>query len=265
MKLEKGAKRKMTAVTDENIKPAYHRLNVYDYIMEFCGWEPLEELTKFTKTNTQNRYILNLIKTGGRAGEVLGLQKENFAIVKRQKIILCSNMQLEKRYKVKCDPLTKKPILRPNGKRETIQLNAIRKPFPILLEEPLSKELLEANNQVEQGQLFTSPYKQHKPLTVSWGYKFIRNLNDCIPKTLFNQLGLNQPFRDKLTGNTISDTIHLWQHWARAQRASQLRSEYGFTEADLMEYFGWLDYNTALHYSRLGASNLAKKMRAAIR
>jgi len=56
----------------------------------------------------------------------------------------------------------------------------------------------------------------------------------------------------------------LWQHWFRAQRASELRSDYGFTEADLMEYFGWLDYNTALHYSRLGASNLAKKMRAAI-
>jgi len=161
--------------------------------------------------------------------------------------------------------LTRKALLKPDGHRDTITIKAVRKPFPILLEEPLSTELIVQTELVNEGQLFTSPYKTHKPLTVDWGYKFIRNLNDSIPKTLFNKLGLNQPFMDKVTGTQLADTIHLWQHWFRSQRASQLRSEYGFSEADLMEFFGWLDYGTALHYSRLGASNLAKKMRAAIR
>jgi len=243
----------------------YHRLNVYDYVNEFCGWQPIEELIKYAGTPTKEMYLTNLIKTGGRAGEVLQLAKENFSVNKRQKILLCQNMKLEKRYRTKRDPITHKPILKANGKRDTETImSAIRKPFPILLEETLTNLQLEQLENIEHGPLFTSPYKGHLPLTVSWGYKFIRKLNDEIPKPLFNQLGLNQPFRDKVTGNTLSEVIHLWQHWFRSERASQLRSEYAFSEADLMEFFGWLDYNTALHYSRLGASNLAKKMRAAI-
>ena len=243
----------------------YHRLNVYDYVLEFCGWEPLEELTKYTNTPTQNRYLTCLIKTGGRAGEVLELNRENFSINKRQKTIIVQNMKLEKRYGTNKNLVTKKAIIKSDGHRDTYPLNAIRKPFPILLEEPLSSELIVQIEAIEEGQLFKSPYKKHDPLTVSWGYKIIRKLNDEIPRPLFNRLGLNQPFRDKVTGNQIADTIHLWQHWFRSQRASQLRTEYGFAEADLMEFFGWLDYKTAIHYSRLGATNLAKKMRNAIR
>jgi len=243
----------------------YHRLNVYDYVLEFCGWEPLEELLKYTNSPTQTRYTLCLIKSGGRAGEVLGLNRENFVIQKRQKHIIIQNMKLEKRYGTHKDPITKKALHRPDGKLDTYTINAIRKPFPILLEEPLTTELLTYVNEIHEGDLFSSTYKLRKPLTVSWGYKFIRKLNNEIPRSLFNQLGLNQPFRDKVTGNTIADTIHLWQHWFRSQRASQLKAEYDFKESDLMEFFGWIDYQTAIHYSRLGATNLAAKMLKAIR
>jgi len=79
--------------TVQQEKKLYYRLNVYDYVMEFCGWAPLDELTKYTKTPTQTRYLTTLIKTGGRAGEVLSLNRENFNINKRQKLLLCSNMQ----------------------------------------------------------------------------------------------------------------------------------------------------------------------------
>jgi hypothetical protein len=232
-------------------KIAYHRLNVYDYVLEFCGWEPIEELIKYAGSPRNELYLTCLIKTGGRAGEVLNLLSENFSENKRQKTILCQNMKLEKRWRKM-----------PDGTRQHIE--AIRKPFPVLTEEPLSKRLLEQLEAVKDGPLFSSPYKTHDPLTVSWGYKLIRRVNDELPKPLFNRLGLNIPFRDKNTQEILSDTIHLWQHWFRSERASQLRSEYGFSEADLMEFFGWLDYKTALHYGRLGASNLAKKMRAAI-
>lgn len=234
----------------------YHRLNVYDYVNEFCGWEPIEELLKYCSNSIRENYLICLIKTGGRAKEVLFLEKENFSLNKRTKTIIVNNMKLEKRWKL-IKPLEGQPF------RQHIE--AYRKPFPILFEEPLSKELLDRLDAFEYGKLFASPYKEKEPLTVSWGYKFIRSLNDALPRPLFNQLGLNQPFRDKVTGYNLADTIHLWQHWFRAQRASQLRSEYGYTEADLMEFFGWLDYKTALHYSRLGASNLAKKARQAIK
>jgi hypothetical protein len=233
----------------------YHRLNVYDYVLEFCGWEPIEELIKYAGNPVKENYLIALIKTGARAGEALFLEKENFGLNKRTKTIIVNNMKLEKRWRL---------IKNPDGSSYRQHIEAIRKPFPILMEEPLSKELIERLDVLGTGRMFTSPYKAHEPLTVSWGYKFIRGLNNSISRSLFNQLGLNQPFRDKITSEPIADVIHLWQHWFRAQRASQLRSEYGYTEADLMEFFGWLDYKTALHYSRLGASNLARKARAAI-
>lgn len=233
----------------------YHRLNVYDYVLEFCGWEPLAELIKYAGSPRNEMYLTCLIKTGGRAGEVLSLTTENFSLNNRTKTIIVSNMKLEKRWK---------KIKNPDGSATRQHIEAVRKPFPILQEEPLSKELTDFLQACNRSTLFVSPYKTHDHLTVSWGYKLIRQISNEIPKPLFNRLGLNQPFRDKETQATIQDTIHLWQHWFRSQRASQLRSEYGFTEADLMEFFGWLDYKTALHYSRLGATNLAKKMRQAI-
>jgi hypothetical protein len=96
------------------------------------------------------------------------------------------------------------------------------------------------------------------------GLQIHKALKRELPKPLFTSLGLNKPFRDKKTGAVISNTIHLWQHWFRSERASQLRAEYNFNEADLMEYFGWLYYKTALHYARLGPTNLANKMRKAM-
>jgi integrase len=239
----------------ETLERPYYRLNVYDYVNEFCGWEPIAELIKYAGDQRNETYVTKLIKTGGRAGEVLALTTDNFKVDKRRKILLVSGMKLEKRFKkVSQDPETKRWI--------TQKIEAIRKPFPIPLEEPLTKEMIDYLADTPNGPLFASPYKTHDPLSVSWGYKFIRKLSDEIPRPLFNALGLNQPFIDKKTGKPISDTIHLWQHWFRSQRASQLKAEYDFTEADLMEFFGWLDYRTALHYSHLGATKLAEKMRA---
>ncbi len=229
----------------------YHRLNVYDYVNEFCGWAALEELTKYAGSPRNELYLLGLIKTSGRATEVLCLEKENFNVIPKKKYILVQNMKLEKRWrKVKLQ----------DGSSVREHMEAIRKPFPVLLKEPLSQELLEHLEASKDGGLFVSPYKAHKPLTRDWGYKLIRRINDDIPRSLFNRLGLNITFRDRVTQAATADMIHLWQHWFRSKRASQLRAEYDFSEPDLMEFFGWLDYKTALHYSKLGASNLAKKM-----
>ena len=229
----------------------YHRLNVYDYVNEFCGWDPMEELIKYSGNSRNELYLISLIKSGGRAGEVLSLLKENFRIEKRVKSIFVTDMKLEKRWEL---------VKHPDGTKTRRHIEAFRKPFPMLLQEPLSQALLDHIEPITDGSLFKSPYKEHQPLSVSWGYKLIRRINDELPRPLFNRLGLNVPFRDRETKEQLHPTIHLWQHWFRSQRASQLRSEYNFTEADLMEFFGWLDYKTALHYSKLGASNLARKM-----
>jgi hypothetical protein len=240
----------MEQVLTQPTTKSYHRLNVYDYVNEFCGWPAFYELNKYAKNPTQERYLLGLEKTGGRAGEVLALDTANFDLDKRKKIFTITGMRLEKRFTT---------IKQADGSKTRQHVEAIRKPFPIPLKEPLSRELGESLLECE-GPLFQSPYKKGKPLTVVWGYQIIRQIDKELPPTLKTQLGLNQPFRDKTTGQTLADTIHLWQHYFRAERASQLRAEYGFNEADLMEFFGWLDYKTALHYSRIGAAKLAQKM-----
>jgi hypothetical protein len=60
----------------------------------------------------------------------------------------------------------------------------------------------------------------------------------------------------------ISSTLHLWLHWFRSQRASQLVRDYGFEVIDLIKYFSWEKYETALHYAQKGWKDLASKMQA---
>jgi len=54
--------------------------------------------------------------------------------------------------------------------------------------------------------------------------------------------------------------IHIYDHWFRAQRASQLASEYDFSLHELLEWFTWKDIRTALRYARLSWRKLDKKM-----
>lgn len=88
----------------------------------------------------------------------------------------------------------------------------------------------------------------------------MRRLNDKLPDSLKSELGLDQPFKDSVTGKEIADSIHLWQHWARSERAHSLREQYGFKEGALMSWFSWEDFVTAHRYSKAGSELLAKKM-----
>ena len=54
--------------------------------------------------------------------------------------------------------------------------------------------------------------------------------------------------------------VELYPHFLRAQRASQLASEYDFREASLLEWFQWAKWETAKKYCKLGPLGLAKKM-----
>ena len=224
----------------------YNRLNVYDYIDRFCGWEPLVELFKYCDKYAP--LFMAQFKTGGRVSEVLALCSENFFVDKQQELLVVENMQLEKRYK------------KDKQTGETFKVHAVRKPFPILLNENLTTELLLFADSRE-GLLFPSPYKNGvQPLSRVRAYQVIREISDNLPSKLFKQLGLNRPFNDQ-QGRPIADSIHLWNHWFRSQRASQLKADYGFAEGDLMEWFQWVDFKTATHYAHMGYQELGAKMK----
>jgi hypothetical protein len=192
---------------------------------------------------------------------------------------------LEKRYR-KLEEIIKK-----DGKKgwHTEGIKATRKQFPIFLAEPLTHIILEYLNQIAiikanseqqpnglEGEitqstathmvsrgvlLFPSPYKVGESLSRHWAYKLVRNVDRKIPEGLRENLGLNIPFI--VDGKQIDDKIHLWLHWFRSQRASQLVRDYHYEIIDLLKYFAWTKYETALRYAQKGWMDLTVKMQTA--
>jgi len=238
----------------------YVRVNVKDFSEEWVGYEPLLELIKLAEKPREKAFLSCLFLTGGRVSEVLALRKNNFEIRKNEGLIIARNMQLFKRYrKVQELNLT-------NSKGQTIRrwvtqkLEKTRKPFPILLGEPLTPILLEWLEKIpeESAYLFPSPYKEGKPLSRFWAYRFIRGLDKAVNPELRQKLGLNKPFI--VEGMKVKDNLHLWLHWFRSQRACCLVSGFGFQLHDLIDWFSWENVQTAMDYAKKGWRGLAEKM-----
>lgn len=232
---------------------SYYRLSVSEHVETFCGWDALKQLIEYAGSTRNKAFLTALFLTGGRVSEVLNLTRENFDVRLDEGLIIVRGMKLLKRYK----KLTEK--VDADGKRRWIteKVAKTRKPFPILLREPLTPILLEYLKQ-QSGLLFPSPYKTGKPLSRFWAYKLIRKIDREIPETLKANLGLNKPFI--VEGRKVSDKLHLWLHWFRSQRACQLVNDYGFEVVDLIDYFTWEKYETALDYAKRGWRGLASKM-----
>jgi hypothetical protein len=265
----------------------YHRLNVETFIDEFCGWRALTDLINVIYDPVQKAFFIMMFQTGGRVSEVLLLRKNNFEIL--PKIIKVEGMRLLKQYRKLdgyTDPFT--------GKRRwhTELRVKFRKTFTIQEREPFSSILEKYLKGIHGSDvyLFPSPYshsrrfsKTHQPTdrekrfsqengtgkfedengqvpyTRDWAYKTIRQIDRLAPNDLKRRLGLNKVWLDD-KGKKIADSLHLWLHWARSQRASQLVNDYRLEVPDLVEYFQWKDLQTALRYSKQGWHKLTDKM-----
>jgi len=238
----------------------YVRLNVKDYSEEWVGYKPLLELIALAEKPREKAFLSCLFLTGGRVSEVLSLRKNNFEIRKEENLIICRSMPLLKRYK-KLQELNFT-----NSKGQTIRrwvtqkLEKTRKPFPILLGEPLTPILLNWIEDIpdENGLLFPSPYREGKPLSRFWAYRFIRRLDKAVNPELRQKLGLDKPL--VIEGLRVKDSIHLWLHFFRSQRACCLVSEFGFQLHDLLDWFSWEHIETAKDYAKKGWRGLAEKM-----
>jgi hypothetical protein len=235
----------------------YYRLSVKDFVEEFCGWTALKELVNLAAPDRDRAFFSALFSTGGRVSEVLSLKAENFSIVEDEKLMIIRNMRLVKRYKKLSEYMDAE-----GHHRWTTELTPkTRKAFPILLGEPLA-QIFYSYLQNKEGLLFPSPYiiDRPKPLSRFWAYKLVRWLDAVSSKDLRERLGLNKEF---IKGNEhVADRIHLWLHWFRSQRASQLVSDYGYELLDLIDYFSWEKQDTALTYARKGWRGLASKMKS---
>lgn len=253
----------------------YYRLNVVDFIKKFCGWSAIVELVRYASTELEKAFLAALFLSGGRIMEVLNLRKENFSVCTREedgeKFLNVEDMPLEKRYKK-----IGAKFVGSDGKNhfETEKVFAVRNAFSIMLKEPLADILLNWINKSQGGLLFPSPYhhkgekKGAKSLTRHWAYKFVLFLDKLIPASLKEALNLNKPFMVNKTeenpeGELKAKTLHLWLHWFRSQRVSQLFRDYHFNVPELMEYFSWTKYETAVRYLHLSPEQFAGKMNVA--
>ena len=180
-------------------------------------------------------------------------------------------MILEKRYKKIGDKYKGE-----DGKDhfETVKVFAVRNPFAIMLKEPLADFLLSWIEKSSGGLLFPSPYKKkglckknERCLSRHWAYQLVRFLDRIIPASLKEALGLNRPFvinkinpYKTISNIKISDTLHLWLHWFRSMRASQLVQDYHWQLDKLMSFFSWLDIKIALRYLKTSAKGFADSM-----
>jgi integrase len=233
---------------------------VKDYSEEWVGYKPLLELVELAKKPREKAFLSVLFLTGGRVSEVLSLRKNNFEVRQSEGLIIVRGMPLLKRYK-KLQELNLT-----NSKGQTIRrwvtqkLEKTRKPFPILLNEPLTPILLNWIEDIpdENGLLFPSPYRVGKPLTRFWAYRFIRRLDKAVNPELRQKLALDKPFI--VEGIKVKDNLHLWLHFFRSQRACCLVSEFGFQLHDLIDWFSWQNVETAMTYAKKGWRGLAEKM-----
>jgi len=206
----------------------YSRRAVSKDVEEFPGWGVLMELVDACETPLEKSFIATLFLTGSRVSEALQLQAHHFDVAEEEGLIICRNVPLLKRYKKRGVTL--------DGGWVTEPLETYRRPFPILLAEPLTLILVAWLEKVRSGYLFPSPRRPGKPLTRAWAYKLSGRLQDR-------------------TG------VPCWPHAFRSWRASQLVQDYGFELLDLIDFFTWEKLDTALGYTRRGPWGLAKKMR----
>ena len=238
---------------------SYYRLSVKDFVEAWVGWTPITSLAEIAGERFGEReeaFFSTLFLTGGRVSEVLNLRRSNFEARREEGLIVVRNMLLLKRYK-KLRQYEAADGEKTAKKWVTQRLQKTRKPFPIQMQEPLTPKLL---GWIEKSAnlLFPSPYKTDRPLSRFWAYKTVRKLDESLSSDLKESLGLNKPF--VVDGRQVGDALHLWLHWFRSQRASQLVNDYGFEVVDLIDYFSWEHYGTALTYARRGWRGLASKM-----
>lgn len=251
---------------DSHHKRKYKRRSVKRDIKKlggFIGWTKLKFILKavrrydqHTARQTRNvAFVCTLFETGGRISEVLALLKTHFRLRydTEPPIAIVSGMPLEKRYEkegdyIECllchehnDKWTREcegcgASLIHNGKLRYItrKLDVKRNDFSIRLDEPLADPMVEWIKDCDGGLLFLSPYRDG-PLSRQWAYNLVREAGKLVD-------------------------MHLYDHWFRGQRASQLADEYQLKEMDLLEWFEWEKVETAKQYTKLGPLGQARKM-----
>lgn len=230
------------------------RRSVERDVRRWVGWDPI--IAKRHEIASQEGVELGrvydaIFSTGGRVSEALALRRDNF-LLDNPGYVEVHDMKLEKHYDKKGGWTEKADTLPDTMMRRLYAWNAetgkwerrryttvrdeeaVRQDFVFPAGEALARSLADYLRSLSPGQrLFPSRTKPDVLMTRSFVYrKFIKH--------------------------------GIYPHWLRGQRASCLRSVYGYHLDDLMDWFSWLDLRTAKHYSKMGTEDQQKKFKEAL-
>ena len=212
--------------------PGCKRARVDKDVSEFAGWDRMLELAGQLDPPSRALFAVAFL-TGGRISEVLKLKRENFVIT--DTLIRVRQMPLLKRYKKTgewIEQLAERPanitrrLYRFDSDKKvwwrkrfnTEPCEEFRHEFAFPIDEPLATILIQHLSKTESSYLFDT--------TRQGAWKALKQIN-------------------------------IYPHWCRAQRASCLIGYWGFTMEQMMEWMGWLELTTAMHYGKMGWRRLA--------
>jgi hypothetical protein len=178
----------------------------------FCGWAFLLSLVKKTPLPYRG-FMATLFETGGRVSEVLKLRKRHFHLDLHPEIIVVDGMPVVKKYRKIGeipDPSKKRGVRWITEKKEDTRT------FPIKKTDPLTPYLI-SHLERSKDYLFSMNRLE--------AFRLVRGVGESIGE---------QP----VPFSSIS-TSQLYNQWFRAQRASQLKSEYNFDLLALASFFRW--------------------------
>ena len=200
-------------------------------VKSFCGWSYIKELVHLCSFP---ELIMGLFLTGGRATELLQLRKGHFREFNEYYEVF--GMPVLKRYKVL--DIT---VQEDGHKRYKTELLHHERTFPILKSEPFSKELWDYAQACKDYLFSFSPEYDDPYGKLYW---LVRNI--------------------PAPPNPYAPT-HLYPHWFRGQRASQLRIEYNLDVDQIMRFFEWKTFEVARRYAGMSSKDLAQVMLEATR
>jgi len=219
------------------------KFRTIDEVEGFCGWEFLLSLTTVFDSPMYMGFIATLFETGGRISEVLQLRKTHFNLGLHPELIVVEHMPVLKRYEFvekKPDPTRKRGFRWVTKKKRDYRF------FPIRRDEALVSYMLKWLEMAPTDKLFQfSRVNAFLKLR-----KAGEILNRSIPFT-------KHRFKDRSLRSS-----EIFPHLLRAERASQLASEYSFDVYGLRQFFGWKPrkLDMAEKYASLDWKGLARRM-----
>ena len=218
----------------------YQRRNVEDDVKEFVGFQRLEQLIKLVPQYNFNRnqvLFAATFETGGRIEEALGLKKENFTV--ENETVIVRNMRLLKRYE-KTGSWIEWAQEKPKNKLARLfKYDEEKKMFW------RNRYYTESKDEIRKEFRFASTEK-FADILIKWLDKTDEHL---FPGYSGKHLSYSMAYR-------IITATGVYPHWLRAQRASCLISEYGWSMEMMMEWMGWEELSTARHYAKYGSTKL---------